>query len=122
MISDGANTKYGSLFSSYDFFYAWRKINDDDEECDGISSLITMIKGLFKKERLLSVIKDFIYFPDATEKDLKIVCRYPQFYATNKLFNNIKAHIRPFGDGKGGTYFGLQVVEKVIRCYFLLVY
>lgn len=119
MISDGANTKYGSLFSSYDFFYAWRKINDDDEECDGISSLINMIKGLFKKERLLSVIKDFIYFPDATEKDLKIVCRYPQFYATNKLFNNIKAHIRPFGDGKGGTYFGATGCGKSYTMLFL---
>ena len=26
VISDGANNKYGSFFSPYDFFYAWRKI------------------------------------------------------------------------------------------------
>ena len=65
-----------------------------------------MIKGLFRKDRLLAVIKDFIYFPDNSDKDLKIVCRYPQFFAANKLYENIKAHLRPEGDGKGGTYFG----------------
>ena len=64
VISDGANNKYGSFFSPYDFFYAWRKIEADDKEMDGINSLTTMVKGLFRKERLLAVIKDFIYFPD----------------------------------------------------------
>ena len=34
------------------------------------------------------------------------MCRYPQFFAANKLYENIKAHLRPEGDGKGGTYFG----------------
>ena len=62
VISDGANNKYGSFFSPYDFFYAWRKINSADKELDGINSLVTMIKGLFRKDRLLEVIKDFIYF------------------------------------------------------------
>ena len=32
VISDGANSKYGSLFTPYEFFYAWRKVNDDDVE------------------------------------------------------------------------------------------
>ncbi|MBR1444122.1 MAG: type I restriction endonuclease, partial [Firmicutes bacterium] len=45
VISDGANNKYGSFFSTYDFFYAWRKRNSNDGEFDGISSLLTMVKG-----------------------------------------------------------------------------
>lgn len=119
VISDGANNKYGSFFSPYDFFYAWRKINSEDKELDGINSLVTMIKGLFKKERLLAVIKDFIYFPDNSDKDLKIVCRYPQFFAASKLFENIKAHMRPEGDGKGGTYFGATGCGKSYTMLFL---
>lgn len=67
VISDGANNKYGSFFSPYDFFYAWRKINSEDKELDGISSLVTMVKGLFRKDRLLAVIKDFVYFPDSSD-------------------------------------------------------
>ena len=119
VISDGANNKYGSFFSPYDFFYAWRKVEDGDKELDGINSLVTMVQGLFRKDRLLAVIKDFIYFPDNSDKDLKIVCRYPQFFATHKLFNNIKEHIRPAGDGKGGTYFGATGCGKSYTMMFL---
>ncbi len=82
VISDGVNNKYGSFFSPYDFFYAWRKIDENDKEVDGISSLVTMIKGMFRKERLLAIINDFIYFPDSSDKDLKIVCRYPQIFCS----------------------------------------
>ncbi len=119
VISDGVNNKYGSFFSPYDFFYAWRKINSEDKDLDGINSLVTMIKGLFHKDRLLAVIKDFIYFPDNSDKDLKIVCRYPQFFAANKLFENIKVHMRPEGDGKGGTYFGATGCGKSYTMLFL---
>ena len=119
VISDGANTKYGSFFSPYEFFYAWRKVEADDKELDGIDALLTMVKGLFRKDRLLSVIKDFIYFPDNSDKELKIVCRYPQFFATNKLYDNIKAHLRPLGDGKGGTYFGATGCGKSYTMMFL---
>ena len=119
VISDGANNKYGSFFSPYDFFYAWRKVEDGDVELDGINSLVTMVQGLFRRDRLLAVIKDFIYFPDNSDKNLKIVCRYPQFFAANKLFNNIKEHIRPAGDGKGGTYFGATGCGKSYTMLFL---
>ena len=119
VISDGANNKYGSFFAPYDFFYAWRKINHDDRELDGISSLVTMVKGLFKKDRLLEVVKDFIYFPDSSDRDVKVVCRYPQYFAASKLFENIKEHMRPEGDGKGGTYFGATGCGKSFTMLFL---
>ena len=107
VISDGINSKMGSVFSDYEHFYAWRKVNDADKEEDGINSLYTMIDGLFDKERLLDVIHNFIYFPDdSCDKELKIVCNYPQYFASNKLLKNVLLHKRPDGDGKGGTYFG----------------
>lgn len=119
VISDGANSKYGSLFTSYEFFYAWRKVYDDDKEMDGINSLFTMIDGLFAQDRLLAVIKNFIYFPDATDKNTKVVCRYPQFFTANNLYENVKAHMKPNGDGKGGTYFGTTGCGKSYTMLFL---
>ena len=119
VISDGANNKYGSFFAPYDFFYAWRKIEADDKELDGISSLVTMVSGLFRKDRLLAVIKNFIYFPDSSDKDAKIVCRYPQYFAATKLFENIKKHLKPASDGKGGTYFGATGCGKSYTMLFL---
>jgi len=119
VISDGINNKVGSLFAIYDFFYAWRKINDSDKAVDGIDSLYSMVKGLFNKERLLDVIKNFIYFPDTSKDEVKIMCRYPQYYAANKLFNNIKLNQRPQGNGKGGTYFGATGSGKSFMMLYL---
>ncbi len=121
VISDGVNNKYGTLFSPYDFFYAWRKVERTDKAIDGISSLLTMVEGLFRKERLLSVVHDFVYFPDNTKNETKIVCRYPQFFATHRLYESIleHSHINLHGDGKGGTYFGATGCGKSLTMLFL---
>ncbi len=119
VISDGVNNKSGSIFADYDFFYAWRKTDINSKPADGINSLHTMIKGLFNKTRLLDVIKNFIYFPDTSTKNQKIVCRYPQYYAANILFENIKTQKRPEGNGKGGTYFGATGCGKSYTMLYL---
>ena len=121
VISDGVNSKYGSLFTPYEFFYAWRKVEATDKATDGVSSLLTMVQGLFRKDRLLSVIKDFVFLPDSSKREQKIVCRYPQFFATHKLFNNIRQHskLNADGDGKGGTYFGATGCGKSFTMLFL---
>ncbi len=121
VISDGVNSKYGSLFTPYEFFYAWRKVEATDKPTDGIGSLHTMMEGMFRKERLLSVIKDFVFLPDSSKKEMKIVCRYPQFFATHKLFDNIRSHckLNKEGDGKGGTYFGATGCGKSYTMLFL---
>lgn len=119
VISDGVNNKYGSLFSDYEYFYSWRKTSIDDEEVDSINSLYSMIKGMFNKKTLLDIIRNFVYFPDTDDKDLKIVCRYPQYYASLKLLNNIKLNINEIKDGKGGTYFGATGCGKSYTMLYL---
>ncbi|MCG3650988.1 HsdR family type I site-specific deoxyribonuclease [Aliarcobacter butzleri] len=119
VISDGVNNKSGSFFSSYEFFYAWRKITGNEVDVDGIASMHSMIQGMFDKERLVDVIHNFIYMPDKSKKEEKIVCRYPQYYATRKLYENIKAHQKPQGDGKGGTYFGATGCGKSFTMLYL---
>jgi type I restriction enzyme R subunit len=119
VISDGVNNKAGSLFAPYEFFYAWRKIEGLVNEVDGISSLFTMVQGMFNKERLCDIIQNFIYMPDSSKRDEKIVCRYPQYYAARKLYHNIKLHQRPNGDGKGGTYFGATGCGKSYTMLYL---
>lgn len=119
VISDGVNNKMWSLFAPYDFFYAWRKTDINSKPSDGIDSLFTMIEWLFDKTRLLEVIKDFVYFPDQSKNDIKIVCRYPQFYATKKLFENILVNKKPDWSGKWGTYFGATWCGKSYNMLFL---
>ena len=120
VISDGVNNKSGSFFAPYEFFYSWRRIEGHEGVGkDGIDSLYTMIQGLFNQKRLCDVIQNFIYFPDSSKKEEKIVCRYPQYYAARKLYENIKANRKPQGDGKGGTYFGATGCGKSYTMLFL---
>lgn len=120
VISDGANNRAGSFFADYEFYYTWRKIDGTETiEKDGINSLFTMMKGLFNSVRLIDVIRNFIYFPDTSHKEEKILCRYPQYYAARALFQNILKHKRPDGDGKGGTYFGATGCGKSYTMLFL---
>lgn len=120
VISDGVNNKMGSIFAPYEFFYAWRKVTGDESvEKEGINSLHTMIEGLFDRERLHDVIRHFVYFPDSSKHEVKIVCRYPQYYAAKKLYQNILEHKKPEGDGKGGTYFGATGCGKSFTMQFL---
>lgn len=74
--------------------------------------------------RLLCILRDFVYFPDIKEdsdKEVEVVCRYPQFFATERLLGNVLAHMRTTkgGDGKGGTYFGATGCGKTYTMLFL---
>lgn len=132
VISDGVNSKMGSFFAPYEFYYSWRKVTGEEKlEKDGINSLLTMISGLFNKARLVDVIRNFIYIPDTSSKEEKVVCRYPQYYAATKLYANIKQHMKliddqgrlvdvdKLRDGKGGTYFGATGCGKSFTMLFL---
>ena len=86
---------------------------------NGINSLYTMIGGLFNQVTLIDVIRNFIHFPDTSQKEEKILCRYPQYYAAKKLYESIRKSRRPHGDGKGGTYFGATGCGKSYTMLFL---
>lgn len=139
VISDGVNNKSGSFFAPYEFFYAWRRLGekklpgggklplplDSDKQeliatqVDGINSMFTMIHGMFNQRILRDIIRNFIYIPDSSKKNEKIVCRYPQYYAARALYDNIKLAQKPEGNGKGGTYFGATGCGKSFTMLYL---
>lgn len=136
VISDGVNNKAGSFFAPYDFFYAWRRVAGHSKlqlrgkageqilveprnDVDGIDSMYTLIQGMFHKNRLRDIVRNFIFIPDNSKKEEKIVCRYPQYYAARALFDNIQKAQKPEGDGKGGTYFGATGSGKSYTMLYL---
>ena len=67
----------------------------------------------------MAILRDFIFYPDNSEKSEAIVCRYPQYFGAIKMLANIKRHLRPDGDGKGGTYCGATGCGKTYTMLFL---
>ncbi|MBO6659576.1 MAG: type I restriction endonuclease subunit R [Roseivirga sp.] len=119
VISDGANSKAGTVFGKYDFYYAWKRVEGMEQAVDGINSMHTMVQGMLNRDSLRDIIHNFIYFPDTTKKEEKIICRYPQYYAAKKLLANVRAERKPNGSGKGGTYFGTTGCGKSYTMLFL---
>ena len=122
VISDGAKNELGTPFTPFEFFYEWKKIENEDKAGKGLDTFRTLIRGALSPERILEVLRDYVYFPDPTKEDdtTAIVCRYPQFFATRKLRDYILHHLRSVGgDGKGGTYFGATGCGKTYTMLFL---
>ncbi|CAI2160181.1 Type-1 restriction enzyme R protein [Serratia fonticola] len=129
IVSDGVSNKLGNLFAPYEFYYAWRKVTGNEStEQDGINGLHTLIQGLFHPVRLLDVLKNFVFFPDTSKHEVKVCCRYPQYYAARKLYYNIQKERKQIsangenigGTGKGGTYFGATGCGKSYTMQFLV--
>lgn len=127
VISDGAKTRLGTTVTPYEYFYAWKKVeNGDDPATPGLDEVSTLVRGALSPGRFLEILRDYVFFPDPAESGTKaseteIVCRYPQFFATRMLRESILAHRRdaPGGDGKGGTYFGATGCGKTYTMLFL---
>ncbi|SKB64538.1 type I restriction enzyme, R subunit [Soonwooa buanensis] len=120
VISDGVNNKAGTLFSSYEFYYGWNKITGEEKKAlSGIETTTSIVHGMLNQKRLVDILHHFILFPDNSKHELKILTRYPQYYAANKLYDSILKHRKPEGDGKGGTYFGATGCGKSYTMLYL---
>ena len=120
-ISDGVKTRLGTVRTPYEHFYAWRRVENDDEVSTmPFDELESMVKGVYRPERFLEIFRDYVYFRDKNyDKDeVEIVCRYPQFFATRLLKESVIRSVQNHS-GKGGTYFGATGCGKTFTMAFL---
>lgn len=112
VISDGVNTKAGTLTAPFDRFMAWKKVDDTDEVIDKLN-FDTLLYGMFGKERILDIIKNFILF---TSKG-KIMAAYHQYFGMNKAIDAVKRAV--VTDGRAGVVWHTQGSGKSFSMTFL---
>ena len=78
IISDGKDTKAGTINNPYEWFLAWRTVN---KEFTKTTSLETTLRGMCNKETILDIAKNFVAF---TKEGEKILAGYHQYNATKK--------------------------------------
>lgn len=84
VISDGVNAKAGTITSPYSRFSDWKKINTEDIVTENMETHTTLFNGMFRKDRLLDIIKNFILFSD----DKKIIAQYHQYFGVKKAIES----------------------------------
>lgn len=108
-------SKAGTITSGEDRFMEW-KTKDGDYENTQFAQFDTFFEGIFKKERLLDIIKNFICFSNEGINSFKILAGYHQYFAVRKAIESTKH--ATVTDGKGGVFWHTQGSGKSLSMVF----
>lgn len=106
--SDGLEARIGSLTANEERFMPWRTVTGEDFAHRGQPELETLLRGVFTREHILALVRDFIVFGDAGNGPFKIVAGYHQFHGARKAIREAVAASRPEGDRKIGVIWHTQ--------------
>lgn len=115
VMSDQLTSKAGTITSGEDRFMEW-KTKDGNYENTQYAQFDTFFEGIFKKERLLDIIKNFICFSNEGINTYKILAGYHQYFAVRKAVESTKK--ATVTDGKGGVFWHTQGSGKSLSMVF----
>ena len=118
VISDGIAARIGSLTADRERFMPWRTITGDDLAPKSAPELETLLKGVFHRQRLLDLIRDFLVFGGSGSDTVKILAGYHQFYAVRHAVARTLAATAPGGDRKVGVIWHTQGSGKSLLMAF----
>jgi len=115
VMSDQLVSKAGTITSGEDRFMEW-KTTDGSYENTQFAQFDTFFEGIFQKDRLLDIIKNFICFSNDGKKEMKILAGYHQYFAVRKAIESTKR--ASVTDGKGGVFWHTQGSGKSLSMVF----
>ncbi|MEE9594611.1 MAG: type I restriction endonuclease subunit R [Candidatus Hydrothermarchaeales archaeon] len=87
ILSNGSESKIGSVTAEWGHFAEWKKITSEGEE--GVVSLETMIRGTCEKKRLLDIVENFTLFMDAQGGLIKLIAKNHQYFGVNNTTESL---------------------------------
>ena len=115
VMSDLIKSCAGTITSDESRFMEW-KTKDGKSESIKIADFETFFEGIFPKERLLDIIKNFICFSSDGIDRKKILAGYHQYFAVRKAIESTKHATET--DGKGGVFWHTQGSGKSLSMVF----
>ena len=121
ILSNGSDSKIGSISAEWEHFNDWKKINSEGEE--GIISLETMIWGTCLPERLLDIMENFTLFSNAGGGPVKLVAKNHQYLGVKNAIDalvKVRDNAGRLGvfwhtQGSGKSYSMIFFSQKVLR-------
>ena len=114
LLSNGTESKVGSLTADWEHFAEWKRIHSEDETPQ--TSLETILHALCTPERLLDVVENFILFMEAQGGLIKILAKNHQYLGVNNTIESLK-QIED-NQGKLGVFWHTQGSGKSISMLF----
>ena len=117
VMSDMSTSKAGTITSGEDRYMEW-KTTDGNYENTQYAQFDTFFEGIFVRERLLDIIKNFICFNVEGIDSYKIMAGYHQYFAVRKAIESTCKAAGEGGDGKGGVFWHTQGSGKSLSMVF----
>lgn len=115
VMSDQLSSRAGTITSGIDRFMEWKTV-DGNKENTQHAQFDTFFEGMFQKERLLDIIKNFVCFSNDGVDKFKILAGYHQYFAVKKAIESTKN--ATVTDGKGGVFWHTQGSGKSLSMVF----
>jgi type I restriction enzyme R subunit len=118
ILSNGSDTKVGTITSGWEFFSEWKKVGSEKEE--GFVSLETVLRATCTKERLLDLIENFVAYQDLPGGFVKLLARNHQYLGVNNAIARMQElqSAPPEERGKLGVFWHTQGSGKTISMLF----
>lgn len=116
VITDGINAKVGTITSDFTRYMAWKSRNGETPSND-FHSIDVLMDGMFPKERLLDIIRNFVVYQNTGSGTVKIISGYHQYFAVRKAVEKTKESVKR-GDGKVGVVWHTQGSGKSLSMVF----
>lgn len=92
VISNGHDAQYGTITSTREHFYRWKRLDEDDPEPAGEQPLLPiLLAGMLHRERLLDIVENFVLFDASEGSTHKIVARNHQYLGVNRVIARLTA-------------------------------
>ena len=119
VVSDGREARVGTLTANWERFMPWRATTADEEPlARGKQEQDTLLRGIFRPEHVLDLIRYFVLFEDRDGAVSKKVAGYHQFFAVRKAVDRTIAATSQSGDRKVGVVWHTQGSGKSLSMVF----
>ncbi len=115
VISDMSETRAGTITAKEDRYMEW-KTADGQYESTQLADYRTFFLGMFRKERLLDLLQNYICFDKKDGRAAKILTAYHQYFAVGKAMTRTKSAVS--GNGKIGVFWHTQGSGKSLSMVF----
>lgn len=117
VLSDQLTSRAGTITAGEDRYMEWKTV-DGSYENTQYAQFDTFFCGMFQKDRLLDLIKNFTCFSNDGNSMIKILAGYHQYFAVRKAIESTKKASGEGGNGKGGVFWHTQGSGKSLSMVF----
>lgn len=121
ILSNGKQSKIGTLTTPWEHFSEWKKINSEGEK--GLISLDTIICGTCEPSRLLDILENFVLYSEESAGMVKLIAKNHQYIGVNNAIESLKnveinkGRLGVFWhtQGSGKSYSMVFFAQKALR-------